>query len=143
MRWLGLSVSLSLLGCGDPEGPGAAGTLSLDPGIRAADYAVLEIRAYPNTGSEFDPALIPAEPPARLGTFLSEVTFPHAYSVSEGPNTSDVAGWRLVAWLSRELGSPARPAADEPFCTTVFALASCGSFGGFCKITSGVDCTIE
>lgn len=57
--------------------------------------------------------------------------------------TSNDKDWRLVAWLSSSATLPDHPEPADPWCTARFALGDCDGFGGYCGVTSGVDCTIE
>jgi hypothetical protein len=136
-----VAVAALALGC-DPEGPGASGKISLGAQVNAMDFASLEIRIYPDANESFDPAQMPSAFPATSSQTVAQITFPFAYSVGEGPNTSDEPRWRMVAWLTNA-AAPERPASGEPFCSAPFELDSCGSFGDYCAVTGGVDCTIE
>jgi hypothetical protein len=133
---------VSLCGC-DPEGPGASGLVSLAPNVDAKRFSSLELRAYPDASSSFDVAEVPADAPARLSLLTSEVAFPYRYDIGEGVGTSPQQRWRMVAWLSRAAGTPVGPAPGDPFCTAAFELESCGTFGDYCAVSGGIDCTIE
>ena len=148
LRAVGVSAKLCaaavLLGGCDPEGPGADGTVSLASSVDPSGFATLQLRAYPDSAKDFDPAKIPSSTNAERGIALSEVTFPYHYDVGEGIGTSDSSHWRMVAWLSHDPALPARPAADEPFCSAPFELKACSAgFGGYCTVSGEVDCTIK
>jgi len=145
LRAFGVVAKLGVLlgGC-DPAGPGAAGTISLAPSVDPTGFATLQLRAYPDTEKDFDPAKIPASASAERGIALSEVTFPYSYDVGEGIGTSDSSHWRMVAWLSHDPELPARPATGDPSCSAPFQLKACSAgFGGYCTVSGEVDCTIE
>src|SRR6185436_4904091 len=87
-------------GCpfGDPEGPGASGTISLGASVDASAFKTLEITAIVDTGAPFDPAhpvfTAPASAPSASWTpsndDLTAVTFPHAYQSGEVLGTTEV-----------------------------------------------------
>lgn len=137
-----LGSAVALMGC-DPEGPGASGVIRLAPKLDAKTFSTLELRAYPDTSSSFEAAQVPADAPARLSLLTSEVTFPYQYDIGEPVGTSEQQHWRLVAWLSHDSSTPARPAPGDPFCTAAFDLDSCGNYGDYCAVSHGIDCTIE
>lgn len=142
-RIVKLALAGALLCSCDPEGPGASGLISLAPKLDAKTFSSLELRAYPDASSSFDAAKVPADAPARLSLITSEVTFPYQYDIGEGVGTSEQQRWRLVAWLSRGAGTPVGPEPGDPFCTAAFELESCGTFGDYCAVSHGIDCTIE
>jgi hypothetical protein len=138
-----VAVTALLGGC-DPEGPGAKGTISIDPSVDPSGFATLQIRAYPDSEKDFDPAKMPATSNAQQGLALSQVTFPHFYDVGEGVGTSDSSHWRMVAWLSHDVQLPAKPAAADPLCSAPFDLKACSAgFGGYCTVAGDVDCIIK
>jgi len=139
-----LCAAVALLAGCDPEGPGANGTISLASSVDPAGFATLQLRAYPDSEKDFDPTKIPSSTNAERGVALSDVTFPYHYDVGDSIGTSDSSHWRMVAWLSRDTQLPARPAAEEPFCSAAFELEACSAgFGGYCKVSGEVDCTIK
>jgi hypothetical protein len=137
-------VFAALLGGCDPAGPGANGTIALDPSVDIADFASLEIRVFPDPGKDFEVSRVPSDAPARASLLLSDVEFPYDYDVSEGVGTSDLKHWRMVAWLSHGGDARGQPAADEPSCTAAFELESCSAgYGGYCTTTDDIDCAIK
>lgn len=138
---------MSAGGCipfGDPGGPGAAGSVSLAAELDPAAFLTLTVRAFPDEGRDFDPtAPMPAGGLERSET-LADLHFPYRYEVSDAPGTTDRRQWRMVAWLShrKRLDDQAIEASD-PFCTTRFTIKSCGSYGGYCGVSNGVDCTLK
>jgi hypothetical protein len=145
--WLVASGVVACLatGClpfGDPEGPGAAGTLSVDPSVDVTPFKTLAVRVFPDPGPAFDAtAVLPADAfPADEA--LAGVRFPHPYQVGTPLGTTPAREWRLVAWLSRLTGAIDRVEPGDVFCTARFRVDSCGSFGDYCGVTRGVDCTL-
>ena len=86
----------------DPGGPGAEGTISLDPEIDLADYRTLELRAFPDPGAGYDAASgAPAEGELFASSYdLADITFPYGYLIGGGVGTTDHQRWRILAWLS-------------------------------------------
>jgi hypothetical protein len=136
---------------GDPEGPGAAGNISLGAGVVADGFTTLHVAAVPDDSQKaFDP-----KAPGFPGTLSSDesgwapetealagMTFPHAYQSGEGLGTTKHEHWRLFVWLSKSSDETA-PTSGEPYGTTTFKVDSCGSYGDYCAVTKGVDITID
>jgi hypothetical protein len=140
----GAAASLWTVMACDPSGPGVSGTISLGSSVRPSDFTTLQIRAYPDPGDGFDPTRLPGE--ALNDTESSSVAFPFSYNVFDALGTASSPKWRLVAWLSHHPGSDGIsvvPEDGDVYCTAPVTLASCGSFGGYCGVTSGVDCTLS
>jgi hypothetical protein len=139
----GAGAALSMLAACDPAGPGVSGTIRLGTDARPAAFATLQIRAYPDPGGPFDPTNLPSH--ALSDAELSSVAFPFAYDVFDPLGTASSPNWRLVAWLSHHPGSDGLsvvPEDGDVYCTAPVTIASCGGFGGYCGVTSGVDCTL-
>ena len=148
---------------GDPGGSGAAGEISLGKGVDPSAFKTLKIVAVVDTGLPFDPAHPVFTGPAPEATFswpasnedLKTVTFPHTYLSGEAVGTTDVERWRLFAWLSAQdeavnvpeagftSGAEPFPLSGEPYGTAALAVDGCGSFGGFCGVTQGVNITLD
>ncbi len=129
---------------GDGGNQELQGTISLAPGIHAADFTALEFRIYADPGGPFDPSHIPSNADADERPASS--TFPYAYDLFNGGAPSDGSTWRMVAWLSLHGTTNATgvvvPAKGDVLCTAVGTLPSCGSYGGYCGRASGIDCTL-
>jgi hypothetical protein len=150
-----IAVSSLASGCipfGDPEGPGAAGTISLGAGVDASGFQTLVVRAVPDTGDAFDPAhpqFTASTPDGESawdgdGAALDGATFPRAYQVGDVLGTTSQQHWRLFAWLSASAdGSGDAPATGEPFGTAAFDVDGCGTYGGYCAVKKGVDLSID
>ncbi len=132
----------AMAGCGDPAGPALSGSISVAPGIRATDFKTLQIRVYADPGTAFDPHSLPAS--AESESEPSSVSFPYAYKLGDPLGTTNNASRRVVAWLSHaDLSEEAvLPQAGDVLCTATAAIKSCGTYGGYCGETSGVDCTL-
>jgi hypothetical protein len=140
----GASAALSMVMACDSAGPGVSGTISLGTHVRPSDFATLQIRAYPDPGGTFDPTKIPGQ--ALNDTEPSSVAFPFSYDVFDALGTASSPKWRLVAWLSHHPGSDGLsvvPEDGDVYCTAPVTLAACDKFGGYCGVTSGVDCTLS
>jgi hypothetical protein len=134
-------------GCGDPEGPGATGTISLSPGVDPASFRSLAIRVFPDANLDYDPATAPPRPlPAATGldqALGASVEFPYRYAVGDAIGKTSSAEWRMVAWLARAGGVITGVESGDVFCTVRFQIPSCGAMGDFCGHTHAVDCTLE
>jgi hypothetical protein len=140
----GASAALSMVMACDSAGPGVSGTISLGTEVRPADFATLQIRAYPDPGGAFDPTKVPSEALSDIES--SSVAFPFSYDVFDALGTASSPKWRLVAWLSHHPGWDGLsviPEDGDVYCTVPVTLASCGRFGGYCGVTGGVDCTLS
>ena len=157
------AVGTGCIPFGDPEGPGASGSISLGKGADPSAFKTLKITAIADTGAPFDPAhpvftaaaTAPSETWGTSNEDLTTVTFPHDYLSGEELGTTEVQRWRLFAWLSAQDeaikrpdlgfndGAEPFPMSGEPYGTTVFEVDDCGSFGGFCSVTKGVNLTLD
>lgn len=150
-----LTVAALASGCipgGDPEGPGAAGKISLGAGVDASAFKTLAVRAVPDTGDPFDPSHPQFTAPAPDGEpawsadveSLDGMTFPHPYGVGDELGTTSQQHWRLFAWLSASDGSGDGPKSGEPFGTATFDVDGCGlAYGGYCTTKAGIDVSID
>jgi hypothetical protein len=151
-----IAVSALASGCipfGDPEGPGAAGNISLGAGVDASGFQTLVVRAVPDQGDPFDPAhpQFTGSAPDRESAWDADVeslegaTFPHPYQVGAVLGTTSQQRWRVFAWLSASAdGSGDGPKTGEPFGTAAFDVDGCGGgYGGYCAVKMGVDLSID
>lgn len=139
--FLTLALCAASSGC-DPNGAGAAGLVSLGPGVSTEGFTNLKFCAAPE----------PAEPPAEsfpatcelsLDVSLADVKFPYPYEISAGIGTTEHDRWRLVVWMTADAKST-KPASGEPFGLMLFSVASCGAgVEEYCGITSGVDLILQ
>jgi hypothetical protein len=128
-------------GC-DPAGPGASGTINVGETIDVTAFSTLAVRAFPDPSGSFDPTLPIASGVEPVDERLAGLVFPHHYRIGGGIGGTQIADWRLVAWLSRapEQGAN-RPDANDVYCSVRFEVRrESGYYGG---VTDGVDCTIE
>jgi hypothetical protein len=129
---------------GDGGNEDLQGTVSLASGVRASDFATLQIRVYADPGGPFDPSKIPSD--AVSDEMPTSTRFPYAYDLPNAGPPSDGSTWRMVTWLSRSGTTNATgqvvPAKGDVLCTAVGTLPSCGTYGGYCGKASGVDCTL-
>jgi hypothetical protein len=139
---LAVALVAALLGC-EPAGPGVRGTIHLRAGVDASGFKTLELRAFPDAASDFDPGQLPSSSGLGVQQALSTMTFPHAYEMEQAMGASKEKHWRLVAWLSRASASAEKPAEGDLWCTTRFEVGDCDGFDGYCGTTGGVDCTLE
>ncbi len=157
------AVGTGCIPFGDPEGPGASGSISLGKGVDASAFKTLKIIAVVDTGVPFDPAhpvfTAPAPDPSSAWPATSEdlnaVTFPHAYLSGDELGTTEVERWRFFAWLSAQdesIDTPEDgsapvaepfPRSGEPYGTVTFKVDGCGQYGGFCGATEGVNLTLD
>jgi hypothetical protein len=145
---------LAFGGCipfGDPEGSGASGVLSMGSEVASSAEVALEIRIFPLKGDADPVTSVPQATDdcdlactevASKSLVLSDVAFPLNYSVSHPLGNSEFKVWRVVAWLSGTTGS-STPKTGDIVGTTTVSVASCGSFGGFCGITTGIDFALD
>jgi len=139
-----ISALFVLAGC-DPGGPGASGTVSLDPAVDVTGALTLELAAFPDPGDGYDPytPLPEAGELYRRSLDLLDIEFPCDYLIGGGVGTTDSRQWRLLAWLSTA-EEPEGLDPGEWFGTTTFTIKKCGSFfGGYCGVRGGVDLTID
>ena len=143
---LGAMILMAAGGCipfGDPGGPGATGTISLAAKLDPAAFQTLVVRAFPDDGPAFDPTASASSDALERSEPLTDIHFPYRYKVAEALGTTDKREWRMVAWLSHgKHFDEQRLEAKDPFCTARFTIDSCGSYGGFCGVSGGVDCTL-
>jgi hypothetical protein len=157
------AVGTGCIPFGDPEGPGASGSISLGKGADPSAFKTLKITAIADTGAPFDPARPVFTAPASAASEtweasnedLTTVTFPHDYLSGDALGTTEVQRWRLFAWLSAQPepikrpdlgsneGAEPFPMSGEPYGTTLFEVDGCGSFGGFCSVTKGVNLSLD
>jgi hypothetical protein len=148
--WLSLATPICTVPAGcDPGGPGAAGTISLDPAVDPTEFVTLQIRAFPDAEAGFDAADgVPQAGELYASSYdLSEIEFPYDYMIGGGVGTTEHRRWRVLAWLSATEpvdALPEGPASGEFFGTTLFMVDACGgTFDGYCDLTTGVDFTID
>jgi hypothetical protein len=139
------ALAIAITGC-DPGGPGASGEVRLGSGVEPSNFKTLELRASPDPDKSFDPAKpdFPASSEWSLpGEDLTKITFPHAYELGAGIGTTSHRDWRLFAWLSAGDATDV-PKSGEPFGTTLFGIAECGSvIDDYCGVTAEVHVTIN
>ena len=137
-------VSAHLGGC-NVHGPGVAGLVALDPGIDAAEFTTLEIRAFPDEEETFDPAVdgMPEiDPDFSLGVEIVEGMFPYEYYMKKHIGPSDHQRWRVVAWISPQVESEL-PEVGDWWGTMGFDVPECGYRSDFCFVAEGVDLVVE
>lgn len=141
-----LALSGCLIPFGDPPGPGASGRITLGQGVDQAAYQSLQLRVFSDEAAQSGRVLtLPNKLPGALAIPLKEVRFPYEYRVTEVLGVAEFQRWRAVAWLSVANATEAQPTAvgfDEPFATATFELRDCGTYGGYCDTTAGVDLTL-
>ena len=153
MRFTGSYVSACCLlllplgaltaGCGDP-GIGVSGRIELGATADASGFAYLQIRAFQDDDELWDPT----QPLPEVEAVYSESRpltgsgdFPATYEFNS-LGTVEKRQWRVLAWLSQEAGSVA-PGTGDWWGTAQFTFDGCGSYGGFCDYTRGVDVTLD
>ena len=140
-RFVALATLAATFGC-DPEGPGAAGNITLDSSVDASGFSVLELRVYPDPGGSVVPVPFP-ENGAQQQLRLKDIALPYHYDLGQVLGTTDEQHWRMAGWLSASTSST-RPATSDPQCSIAFDLQSCGAqFGGYCTTKDDVDCALK
>jgi hypothetical protein len=131
-----------LAACGDPGGPNLSGSIRLGPGVDASTFKTLQLRVYPDSAATFDASAIPST--AYSDVSEASEAFPHSYLLGEPLGTTPSSTWRLVAWLSHqdEAAAHVLPEKGDILCTTTAGIKGCGTYGGYCGNTPGVDCTL-
>ena len=153
MRSPFIIVSLFALVACDPIGPGATGSVDLDPSVDTTGMAFLTIVAHSDADGVFQPAdvMLQVDRPHSevLGTrvALDEVTFPHEFILESGIGATDIRSWRVTAWLDGDAAidrwqDDLAPAAGMPWGSTPFNVSNCGLVG-YCDVTPGVEVTID
>jgi len=138
-------AAIILPGC-EFRGIGVGGEITLGSEVDSADFQTLELRAYPDSDEEFDPAAARISEREELLTDsvpLDEIVFPYTYRIQAATGTStEKRHWRVVGWLSSNAGSD-EPMSGEYCGTATFNVQKCGVHGGYCAETYGVGFTID
>jgi len=142
---IALFLSIAAGGC-DPDAPGASGTISLGSGVDATAFQALAIRSFPNWLGAYDPSMQIEGDAYQENEAVAALEFPYQYRISGTVGTSRYADWEMVAWLSHrppgDLIDWTGPEPGDARCSVAFRVAACGYQGGYCGVTSGVDCVL-
>jgi hypothetical protein len=144
---LAAALFLVIAGAGcDPQAPGASGTMTLGAGVDVSGFPILVLRTFANASGPYDSsAPIPADA-YRDYEATASITFPYHYTVGGGVGVSDVGDWQMVAWLSHrtraELTQATNSDPGDPVCSVAYRVRGCNGMGGYCGVTSGVDCVL-
>ena len=131
----------------DPQGPGAAGQVTLSPAATTDGAITLEIRAYPDDGQPFDPGTVDLSGRVWSAGESLPLTgveaFPMRYGVVGPMGYTEQQRWRLLAWIATTTAVE-RPQPGEWYGTRLFDLGKCGGvFPDFCGIAHGIDIEID
>ncbi len=141
-----LSVISCLVGAcipfGDPQGPGASGTISLGSGVNTSGLTTLHIFNLVDGGSStFDPRTLTITQEFswnQADIDVSAMGFPYEYDVGEPLGTTSTECWRVVAWLSKS-SIASTPESGDVYGTVTYKLDDCGSYGDYCQHTPHID----